>query len=426
MIDNEIKKNNLLNTLREKSMKEMITLVGIGGAGNNILNKLYESGIGVPSSGKDTAAIKLIAINTDEQALEVSPIDPENKILIYSPYEEKGIGAGANPEIARLASEYCMQNILDKIGDAKMVFLVAGMGKGTGQGAIKPIAEAIRKNSEKKEKARVFPDNEEMREFYEKRESENHTLVVAVTTTPFEYEGRMRMKIARQGIDELKEFVDIIIVIPNENLFEYSDSRSPFQTSIRCTDDMLFNVVNGLTQLICEPGLINVDFADLRTIMLNGGYALVGYAKTNNENPDMKDLVERAVTHPLMDKRFPVKMANAFLVQISAHSKISMGEVGDIVAAAQNEIKNVDAKVIIGINIKENIPDSEVSVLIIATGLSENTTLEKTTQNITSFNKKIVEKEEEEQKKPAVLEKHTNSPVEKKQGFWKRIGEFIS
>ncbi|MBY6272432.1 MAG: cell division protein FtsZ, partial [Bacillaceae bacterium] len=304
-----------------------IKVIGVGGGGNNAVNRMIEHGL---------KGVEFIAVNTDAQALNLSKA--EIKMQIGAKLT-RGLGAGANPEIGRKAAEESKEQIEEAIKGADMVFVTAGMGGGTGTGAAPVIAQIAR---------------------------ELGALTVGVVTRPFTFEGRKRAIQAASGINAMKEAVDTLIVIPNDRLFEIVDKNTPITEAFREADNVLRQGVQGISDLIAVPGLINLDFADVKTIMSNKGSALMGIGIASGENR-AQEAAKKAISSPLLETS--IEGAKGVLMNITGGANLSLFEVqeaADIVATASDQ----DVNMIFGSVINENLKD-DIMVTVIATGFNE-------------------------------------------------------
>ncbi|MFS0782392.1 cell division protein FtsZ [Bacillus sp. 1P06AnD] len=304
-----------------------IKVIGVGGGGNNAVNRMIEHGV---------QGVDFIAVNTDAQALNLSKA--EVKMQIGSKLT-RGLGAGANPEVGKKAAEESREQIEEALRGADMVFVTAGMGGGTGTGAAPVIAGIAR---------------------------ELGALTVGVVTRPFTFEGRKRATQAQGGIASMKESVDTLIVIPNDRLLEIVDKNTPMLEAFREADNVLRQGVQGISDLIATPGLINLDFADVKTIMSNKGSALMGIGVASGENR-AAEAAKKAISSPLLEKS--IDGAQGVLMNITGGTNLSLFEVqeaADIVASASDQEVNM----IFGSVINENLKD-EIIVTVIATGFNE-------------------------------------------------------
>jgi cell division protein FtsZ len=301
-----------------------IKVIGIGGGGSNAVNRMIEAGL---------RGVEFISVNTDAQALYLAK--SERKLQIGEKLT-KGLGAGANPEIGQQAAEESREEIKNILSGADMVFVTAGMGGGTGTGAAPVIAEIAR---------------------------ELGSLTVGVVTKPFTFEGRRRQTTAEKGIAELKNKVDTLIVIPNDRLLQVVEKRTPIVEAFRIADDVLRQGVQGVSDLIAVPGLINLDFADVKTIMKETGDALMGIGVASGDNRTM-EAARAAISSPLLETS--IDGARGVLLNITGGSDLGLFEVNeaaDIVAEAADP----DANIIFGAVIDDSLQD-EVRVTVIATG----------------------------------------------------------
>ncbi len=306
-----------------------IKVIGVGGGGGNAVNSMIES-----------AAIKgveFIAVNTDAQALLTSKAD--TKVQIGNNFT-RGLGSGADPEVGRAAAEESREKIKDLVFDTDMVFITAGMGGGTGTGASSVIAEIAK---------------------------ESGALTVAVVTKPFMFEGVRRMQSAEEGIAALKDKVDTLIVIPNQRLMEVVNNKVTLLEAFKLADNVLGQGVQGISDLITVPGLINVDFADVKTIMLDSGSALMGIGEASGENRAVT-AARMAISSPLLE--ISIDGAKGILYNIIGSSDMSMSEVADASAIIANAA-DPDANIIFGATINEDM-GSNIKISVIATGFENS------------------------------------------------------
>lgn len=303
-----------------------IKVIGVGGGGNNAVNRMIEHGV---------AGVEFIAVNTDAQALNMSKA--ETKLQIGDKLT-RGLGAGANPEIGKKAAEESKDQIEESLQGADMVFVTAGMGGGTGTGAAPVIAQISK---------------------------EIGALTVGVVTRPFSFEGRRRSMQAISGIDALKSNVDTLIVIPNDRLLEIVDKNTPMLEAFKEADNVLRQGVQGISDLIAKPGLINVDFADVKTIMYDKGSALMGIGVATGENR-ASEAAKKAISSPLLETS--IDGAHGILMNITGGVNLSLFEVqeaADLVTSAAD----TEVNVIFGAVINEELED-EIVVTVIATGFT--------------------------------------------------------
>ncbi|MCA1029985.1 cell division protein FtsZ [Bacillus timonensis] len=304
-----------------------IKVIGVGGGGNNAVNRMIEHGV---------QGVEFIAVNTDAQALNLSKAEVKMQI---GGKLTRGLGAGANPEVGKKAAEESKEQLEEALRGADMVFVTAGMGGGTGTGAAPVIAQIAR---------------------------DLGALTVGVVTRPFTFEGRKRATQAAGGIASMKEAVDTLIVIPNDRLLEIVDKNTPMLEAFREADNVLRQGVQGISDLIAVPGLINLDFADVKTIMSNKGSALMGIGVATGENR-AAEAAKKAISSPLLETS--IDGAQGVLMNITGGTNLSLYEVqeaADIVASASDQEVNM----IFGSVINENLKD-EIIVTVIATGFNE-------------------------------------------------------
>jgi len=305
-----------------------IKVIGVGGGGGNAVNSMITS--------NQIQGVEFITVNTDAQALLSSKA--ETKVQIGSNFT-KGLGSGADPEVGRAAAEESREKLKDLLYDSDMVFITAGMGGGTGTGASTIIAEIAK---------------------------ESGALTVAVVTKPFAFEGIRRMQSAEEGIESLKENVDTLIVIPNQRLMDVIDKKMTLLDAFRLADNVLGQGVQGISDLITVPGLINVDFADVKTIMSDSGSALMGIGQASGENRAAA-AARMAISSPLLE--VSIDGAKGILYNIIGGPDMSMSEVSDastIIASAAAP----DANIIFGATIDEQL-GSTIKISVIATGFDE-------------------------------------------------------
>lgn len=304
-----------------------IKVIGVGGSGHNAISRMMEAGI---------RGVEFVAINTDAQALHHS--DADHKIHIGKTVT-RGLGAGMNPDIGRAAAEESKDEIFESVKNADMIFITCGLGGGTGSGASPIVAELAKKSG---------------------------ILTVAVVTRPFAFEGAKRREISEKAIDQLKQHVDTIIVIPNDRILQIIDKKTSLLDAFRTVDDVLRQGVAGISDLITTPGMINVDFADVKAIMLNAGSALMGIGRATGENRSL-DAAKAAIDSPLLE--LSIDGAKGVLFNITGGKDLGMYEVDE---AAKFITKAVDpeAKIIFGAVIDEEM-DEEIKITVIATGFDE-------------------------------------------------------
>ncbi|WP_195572778.1 cell division protein FtsZ [Paenibacillus sp. 1001270B_150601_E10] len=301
-----------------------IKVIGVGGGGSNAVNRMIDNGV---------QGVDFITVNTDAQALHFAK--SEHKLQIGEKLT-RGLGAGANPEVGKKAAEESRDLIMSTLKGADMVFVTAGMGGGTGTGAAPVIAEIAR---------------------------ECGALTVGVVTRPFTFEGRKRSSHAEQGIEALKEKVDTLIVIPNDRLLEIVDKKTPMLEAFREADNVLRQAVQGISDLIAVPGLINLDFADVKTIMTERGSALMGIGIANGENR-AAEAARKAIMSPLLETS--IDGARGVIMNITGGTNLSLYEVNEA-AEIVTEASDPEVNMIFGAIIEENMKD-DIKVTVIATG----------------------------------------------------------
>lgn len=317
-----------------------IKVVGIGGAGNNAVNRMIDKGI---------TTAEFVAINTDKQALLLSKAPYENRIQIGEK-ATRGLGAGSQPELGEAAAEESKEVIEQICDGVDLLFIAAGMGGGTGTGAA-PIVAKIAK--------------------------EKGCLTVAVITKPFAFEGKKRALNAEKGIANLLKYVDTIIIVPNDKLLEALPTDTPMVEAFTYADDTLRQGVCGIADLISTPALINLDFADVRTIIANQGLAHMGVGRAKGENRII-EAVKQAVSSPLLETT--IEGANGVIINITGGKDLTLGQVYEAAKIVQNIISD-SANIIFGANISEDISE-EVIVTLIATGFNRDKNAEKTVRQV--------------------------------------------
>lgn len=304
-----------------------IKVIGVGGGGNNAVNRMISAGL---------QGVDFVTINTDSQALQLSRASQKVQIGIKL---TKGLGAGANPEIGAKAAEESREEIAKFLKGADMVFVTAGMGGGTGTGAAPIVAEVAK---------------------------EMGALTVGVVTRPFTFEGRKRAMQAEKGIADLKSKVDTLITIPNDRLLQVVDKHTTIHEAFRIADDVLRQGVQGISDLIAVPGLINLDFADVKTIMSNTGSALMGIGQATGENR-AADAARKAISSPLLETS--IEGAKGVLLNITGGANLTLFEVNEA-SGIISEAADPEANIIFGAVIDENLKE-EIRVTVIATGFDQ-------------------------------------------------------
>ena len=304
-----------------------IKVIGVGGAGNNAVNRMIEANV---------QGVDFLAANTEVQILDTSKAE---KKLQLGEKLTKGLGAGAKPEIGEAAAEESKEEIMKALQGADMVFVTAGMGGGTGTGGAPIVAECAK---------------------------EMGALTVAVVTKPFIFEGTVRMRNANSGIEYLKEKVDTIIIVPNERLLQAVDKKVSIQDAFRMADDVLRQGVQGISDLITVPGVINLDFADVKTIMTDQGEALMGIGTASGENRAV-DAAKAAISSPLLERT--IDGAKGIIISVTGSDDLGLLEINE---AAQiiSDAADPDANIIWGTSINSEMGD-EVRITVIATGFED-------------------------------------------------------
>ena len=304
-----------------------IKVIGVGGAGNNAVNRMVESGI---------RGVDFISVNTDRQALQLSKAG--TKIQIGEKIT-RGLGAGANPDIGAQSAEESKSEIAESLRGADMVFVTAGMGGGTGTGAA-PIVAATAK--------------------------EMGILTIGVVTKPFTFEGKKRLSQAERGIESLKTKVDTLVVIPNDKLLQIIDRKTSIVEAFKMADDVLRQGVQGISDLIAVPGLVNLDFADVKTIMLNTGMAHMGIGRASGENR-AEDAAKQAIQSPLLETS--IEGARGVIINITGGNDLGLHEVNTAAELVQRSV-DPEANIIFGAVIDETLED-EIVITVIATGFEK-------------------------------------------------------
>ena len=309
-----------------KELQPRLLVLGVGGAGGNAINEMIDNGL---------QGVEFVAVNTDAQDLKHSKAKAKIQIGLNL---TKGLGAGAKLDIGQAAADESLNEIVNTLQGSNMVFIAAGMGGGTGTGAAHVIARAAK---------------------------ELNILTVGVVTLPFLYEGPSRMRRAQQGLEELRKHVDTIIVIPNQNLFKIANEQTTFKESFNLSNNVLMHGVQSVTDLMVRPGIINLDFADVETVMASMGKAMMGTGESEGEGRAMK-AAEMAISNPLIDD-YTLKGAKGLLVNITGGEDLKLFEVDEVVNKIRSEV-DVEAEVIIGA-ITDPLLDGKIRVSIVATSL---------------------------------------------------------
>ena len=307
-------------------LKPRITVIGVGGAGGNAVNNMIESKL---------EGVEFVVANTDAQAVGLSKADKRIQLGVKT---TQGLGAGSIPDIGRAAAEESLDEILEHVGNCHMLFVTAGMGGGTGTGAAPVIAKAAK---------------------------ERDILTVGVITKPFHFEGARRMRIAGGGIEELQKHVDTLLIIPNQNLFSIANERTTFHEAFAMADQVLHSGVRGITDLMVMPGLINLDFADVRTVMSEMGKAMMGTGEAEGEKRSIQ-AAEAAISNPLLDE-VSMKGAKGVLINITGSMDMTLFEVDEAANRIRAEV-DPDANIIVGSTFNQEL-EGRVRVSVVATGI---------------------------------------------------------
>jgi cell division protein FtsZ len=310
----------------EQEMKPRITVVGVGGAGGNAVNNMIRSNL---------VGCEFVVCNTDAQALQQSAAPRKIQLGIGV---TRGLGAGSRPDVGRAAAEEALDEILEAMNGSNMVFITAGMGGGTGTGGAPVIARIAR---------------------------ESGILTVGVVTKPFHFEGSHRMRVAESGIEELQKFVDTLIIIPNQNLFRVANERTTFADAFKMADDVLHSGVRGVTDLMVMPGLINLDFADIRTVMGEMGKAMMGTGEAEGDRRAI-DAAEAAISNPLLED-VSMKGARGILINITGGADMTLFEVDEAANRIREEV-DPEANIIFGSTFDENL-SGKMRISVVATGI---------------------------------------------------------
>ena len=332
------KEGNVMDEELEKYLsrqKATIRVIGTGGAGNNTINRMSEVGI---------KGAELIAVNTDAQDLLYTTAD--KKILIGREITG-GMGAGSQPKIGEEAARESEHEIKKALEGADMVFITCGLGGGTGTGSAPVMAEIAKKVG---------------------------ALSIAVVTIPFSIEGARRTENAAMGLEKLQDYVDTLIVIPNDKLLELAPDL-PLNTAFKVADEILTNAVKGIAEVITRPGLVNLDFADVKAVMQSGGVAMIGVGESDSENRAV-EAVEKAVTNPLLD--VDIAGADGALINVSGGTDMTLEEARKVIETVSVKLKD-DAKIIWGAQLLEDLPNV-LRVILIVTGVQSSQILGSTTR----------------------------------------------
>ncbi len=306
-----------------------ITVLGVGGSGGNAVNNMINANL---------EGVDFLIANTDAQALQISECPNKIQLGLNS---TRGLGAGMRPDIGKQAAEEAIQEITEKLDGSHMLFVAAGMGGGTGTGAAPVIAKLAR---------------------------ERGILTVGVVTKPFHFEGSQRMKLAEKGIEELQQYVDTLLTIPNQNLFRIANEKTTFSDAFKMADDVLYAGVRGVTDLMVQPGMINLDFSDVKTVMSEMGKAMMGTGEASGEGRAVA-AAEAAIANPLIDD-VSLKGAKGLIINITGGKDITLYEVDEAANRIKQEVDE-EANIIYGTTCDERL-DGLVRVSIVATGIDSN------------------------------------------------------
>ena len=348
-------------------MRPRITVIGVGGAGGNAVNNMIRS---------DLQGVEFLVANTDAQALGLS--DAPNRIRLGANLTN-GLGAGAEPDIGRAAAEEALDEVMAEVEGCHMLFITAGMGGGTGTGAAPVIARAAR---------------------------EHGVLTVGVVTKPFNFEGTRRMRAAENGIEELAKFVDTLIVIPNQNLFQVADPRTTLAEAFQMADEVLQSGVRGVTDLMIKPGLVNLDFADIRSVMREMGKAMMGTGEADGETRAI-DAAEAAIDNPLLDDT-SMRGAQAVLINITGGFDMGLLEVDEAANRIRREVDE-NANIVFGSTLDEGM-NNKMRVSVVATGI--DTEFKRVTDPVASTAAADPLPAEEDMAEPAAEEEPAGVPEE--------------
>ncbi len=317
---------NLSIPQEDQELRPRITVVGVGGAGGNAVNNMIRSNL---------IGCEFVVANTDAQAMKGSLAERRIQLGVGV---TRGLGAGSRPDVGRIAAEEQLDEIMEALGGSNMVFITAGMGGGTGTGAGPVIARAAR---------------------------EAGILTVGVVTKPFHFEGTHRMKLAESGIQELQKFVDTLIIIPNQNLFRVANERTTFADAFKMADDVLHSGVRGVTDLMIMPGLINLDFADIRAVMGEMGKAMMGTGEAEGDRRAI-DAAEAAISNPLLED-VSMKGARGVLINITGGLDMTLFEVDEAANRIREEVDS-EANIIFGSTFDEKL-QGRMRISVVATGI---------------------------------------------------------
>lgn len=339
----------------ESCLRPKITVIGVGGAGGNAVNNMIKS---------ELKGVEFVVANADAQALMQSLCEKRIQLGLEI---TRGLGAGARPDVGRAAAEEAIEDIVSHIKNSNMVFITAGMGGGTGTGAAPVVARLAK---------------------------EMGILTIGVVTKPFHFEGTNRMRFAEKGIDDLQQYVDTLIVIPNQNLFRVANEKTTFADAFRMADNVLRSGVQGVTDLMVMPGLINLDFADIKTVMSEMGKAMMGTGEAEGEKRAM-EAAEAAISNPLLDD-VSMKGARGILINITGGYDMTLYEVDEAANRIREEV-DPEARIIFGSTFDEKM-NGKMRVSVVATGI-----------DAAAMREKLKKKEEEASNNNEVIQPIENS-----------------
>src|ERR671916_3190671 len=325
--------NLTLPVAQHTDFSPRITVIGVGGGGTNAVNNMIAAGLD---------GVEFVVANTDAQALLPPRAERRGHL---GPHLTQGLGAGAKPEIGRAAAEEATEELARHLDGSHMVFITAGMGGGTGTGAAPVIARMAR---------------------------ERGVLTVGVVTRPFDFEGKKRRDIAEGGIEELQQFVDTLIIIPNQNLFRLANERTTFMEAFKMADNVLYMGVRGVTDLMVNPGVVNLDFADIRTVMAEMGKAMMGTGEAEGDDRAVK-AAEAAISNPLLEDT-SLRGARGVLINITGGLDMTLFEVDEAANRIRKEVDE-DANIIFGSSVEEDL-NGRLRVSVVATGIDAASSLQ--------------------------------------------------
>ncbi|MHA1558335.1 MAG: cell division protein FtsZ [Alphaproteobacteria bacterium] len=317
---------------KEKALGPKICVIGVGGAGGNAVNNMICSKL---------EGVDFVVANTDAQSLEQSLVLPDKRLQLGLNVTQ-GLGAGSKPEVGKAAAEESIDDVVIHLKGSNMVFITAGMGGGTGTGAAPVIARTTR---------------------------ESGILTIGVVTKPFHFEGAQRARAAERGIEELQQYVDTLIIIPNQNLFRIANEKTTFNDAFKMADDVLYDGVRGVTDLMIMPGLINLDFADVRSVMSEMGKAMMGTGEAEGDRRAV-EAAESAISNPLLDD-VSMKGARGVLINITGGYDMTLYEVDEAANRIREDV-DPEANIILGSTFDERM-EGRIRVSVVATGIGVST-----------------------------------------------------